>query len=775
MRGKSCERLFFAILALSMIGIMFAGGCGMREVKESKDVYFASFSDLQMPPNAYNFQKTESALYASFYDFETNERHYYTEAIDGDIFYTELLTSSPAYHEIVQYSIDYFADEDINLYIILMKEEESALTYYLCKFTQDGQELFREKLPAFVNEETYLSTVLNDSGIICIAATDLYSSSHLYFYDQDGNYQSELAVAEGFHSFGTGKNGNVYYVKNDMTSNSGGELVEVGCEKKEAVNTYRDFPEESGFDTMYLMRGIRYDFLIIGGDYLYGYQLESQTCEPLLEWAQYMLTGETIAYVFEQADGDILAVVNSTNGMPKQLVRFTTDKSKITNASETTDDVGTSNHEGNGNGTIDGPEREILTDNGGVDEPDREILTLGITCVQVNTSYYEELRNYIFQFNRKQDKYWVELKVYGNEESISYTGPGPESRDGMNAMNLEMAAGNGPDLIYWNSNFAIYAHKGLLEDLNTYLEISEVLSREDYLKSAVDIFTVDDKLLALPAYLGISTCYGYADQIGEDTELGFEEMLKLDQKYEDIPLFEIQQYPDSAVVFLADTVYSFIDWEKGTCAFDSKEFQLFLEYCISVKDNEIDTWFSQLGKDYLIGMTGGGSAIPFIMDRAKEQRDITYVGYPTWEGSKTYVDDQAAGYCIGISTQSKHKDGAWEFLEYLHGSVLTEDYNMHSGTRGFPARKSYLDEYLSGLVGTKEVVGDIEYIITEEDTDFVMELLTNATASSLRMHSSIVLDIIREEAAAYFAGAKTVEVVTEIIQNRIQLYLDENY
>ena len=753
MRKEGRGRLFYVLLALFMTGIMFSGGCGRQEVNESKE-YSAFFSDLQMPSDVYCIQKIGSAFYATYFDSETKERHYYEEIISGNVSSTELLTSSAAYQEIIRDSVDYFVDKDINFYIILLKETESARTFYLCKFTKDGQELFREKLPVFMNEEDFHRIVVDDAGMICVAASDLHTSSHLYFYDQNGIYQGELAVADGFRAFGIGKNGNVYYVKMDMTSGSDGALVEVDCEKKEVVNAYHGYPEELGFGLIYLMPGIQHDFLVIVSDCLYGYQLESQTCEPLIEWEEYALISTAIAYVGEEENGDILAVVNYEDGSPGEFVRFT-DKNKIADTPESVSDTGES-------GT------------GSVDRSEREILTLGITCVQVNTSYYEELRNNISQFNRMQDQYWVEIKIYGDEKSISYTGPGPESRDGMNAMNLEMAAGNGPDLIYWNSNFAIYAHKELLEDLSSYLETSEILSREDYLESAVNMFTVDDRLLALPAYLGISTCYGYTDQIGEDTELGFEEMLKLNRKYEDIPLFEIQQYPDSALVFLADTVYSFIDWEKGACTFDSREFQLFLEYCNSVKDNEIDTWFSQLGEDYLIKMAGGNSAIS-IIEATKEQRDITFIGYPTWEGSRTYIDDMAAGYCIGISTKSKHKEGAWEFLEYLHGSVLAGDYSIHSGTRGFPARKSYLEKYLSELVGTKNTVSGIEYIITEEDTNFVMELLTNAAVKSTKMHSSIVLDIIREEAAAYFAGDKPVDVVAGIIQNRIQLYLSENY
>ena len=37
-----------------------------------------------------------------------------------------------------------------------------------------------------------------------------------------------------------------------------------------------------------------------------------------------------------------------------------------------------------------------------------------------------------------------------------------------------------------------------------------------------------------------------------------------------------------------------------------------------------------------------------------------------------------------------------------------------------------------------------------------------------------LLDIICEEAAAYFNGDKSIPEITELIQNRVQLYLNEH-
>lgn len=37
-----------------------------------------------------------------------------------------------------------------------------------------------------------------------------------------------------------------------------------------------------------------------------------------------------------------------------------------------------------------------------------------------------------------------------------------------------------------------------------------------------------------------------------------------------------------------------------------------------------------------------------------------------------------------------------------------------------------------------------------------------------------ILDLICEDAEAYFSGTKSIEEVTPIIQNRVQLYMDEH-
>ena len=62
--------------------------------------------------------------------------------------------------------------------------------------------------------------------------------------------------------------------------------------------------------------------------------------------------------------------------------------------------------------------------------------------------------------------------------------------------------------------------------------------------------------------------------------------------------------------------------------------------------------------------------------------------------------------------------------------------------------------------------------IKPEEEKIFYDLIQSAKIITTR--DKLYMAIIEEEAGAYFAGQKSLEEVTNIIQNRIELYLAEN-
>jgi glutamyl-tRNA reductase len=61
---------------------------------------------------------------------------------------------------------------------------------------------------------------------------------------------------------------------------------------------------------------------------------------------------------------------------------------------------------------------------------------------------------------------------------------------------------------------------------------------------------------------------------------------------------------------------------------------------------------------------------------------------------------------------------------------------------------------------------------SQSDIDAVKTILKNM---KYQVNSETqIMKIIKEEAAAYFAGQKSAEEVSDIIQSRVQVYLKEN-
>lgn len=64
------------------------------------------------------------------------------------------------------------------------------------------------------------------------------------------------------------------------------------------------------------------------------------------------------------------------------------------------------------------------------------------------------------------------------------------------------------------------------------------------------------------------------------------------------------------------------------------------------------------------------------------------------------------------------------------------------------------------------------YALNEKQTQMIKQALSSMEVDS--MEGTVILEIIIEELAGYLNGARDLDAACDVIQNRVQLYLDEN-
>ena len=231
-----------------------------------------------------------------------------------------------------------------------------------------------------------------------------------------------------------------------------------------------------------------------------------------------------------------------------------------------------------------------------------------------------------------------------------------------------------------------------------------------------------------------------------------------------------------------------MDWESGECRFDSEEFSRLLERvkqesALAGQEPLLDVQFIVSYDDYQKA----------LMEAAEGREKAVLRGLPSADGTDTYTP--RAWDILGISVNSRQKDGAWEFMQFY----LQEGMQIGLSYR-FPTQLSLLDEVQAYSVTPQyeiydgKVLTDSDgrprekprYTVTSNGIETKFYALGQEEAESLRSAleqidfrprgtlEQSVLSIVEEEADLFIKGQKTVEETTGVIQNRVRILLQEN-
>ncbi len=407
------------------------------------------------------------------------------------------------------------------------------------------------------------------------------------------------------------------------------------------------------------------------------------------------------------------------------------------------------------------------------DMPERELIVVAATVDD------QELIKSIAEFNMENQKYHVTLEIYG--------------QDGLDA---SLVSSDPPDILSM-SDLSIYKYteNDALEDLTGYLEKSSLVHKEDFLENVVSGYTIAGRLVCIPKMYYFKTLTGRKEQLGEVSGWTMEECMELTERYQEYCLIAGRS-SQWLLSFLCREycLERFVDWDKRSCSFDSREFKDLLDWLkkCGEKSNRLGIdWNSPEGwENSLLNYGDYFSLIDHLRKESEVGEELTLIGFPTADGEilhRPYIRE-----ALAIVSKSTHKEGAWTFVEYF----LSREENIQMYPL-FPTNKEKFQEqldyyttpnYVLGENGEKLKLQDGTYnmrpkiwlsngeqlgYLEEKQLEGLLQAIESLDFTPAREEEDIVMDIVEEETGYYFDGLKGFDEVAGIIQNRVSVLLGE--
>lgn len=368
---------------------------------------------------------------------------------------------------------------------------------------------------------------------------------------------------------------------------------------------------------------------------------------------------------------------------------------------------------------------------------------------------------------------------------------GPNGEDFRNRIFMELAAGNGPELLWLSKeDMEVLAEKDVLMDLK------ELIPEDIYAQlfpCLIQDGSVDGKMVGLAPGFEMETM-AVPNVVWQEDSWTLSDLLSVAESRDDWELIVGNPYKlDGYRLFfkllpgLTDT--PFLDLEQGKANFDHEDFRRLLELCLQYggktrsSDEEIYTGNEEVDRLMREGtcMTQlcyiNRGFLDFSATLAAFQDEIHMIGFPSYENSGHYISS-VNGY-LAVNKNAAHLD---EIREYIS---LFLDYDQQILVSGYSARRDveqakviedgYLGQpmlLIKGLLSDELIQQEIE--LKPDGTTYLEESMAILdSAVPWPEHASQISAILKEEVGAYFAQTKNLEDTINVIQNRVQLYLDE--
>ncbi|MBQ8611570.1 MAG: extracellular solute-binding protein [Oscillospiraceae bacterium] len=424
----------------------------------------------------------------------------------------------------------------------------------------------------------------------------------------------------------------------------------------------------------------------------------------------------------------------------------------------------------------------LLGDEAAIPADDRPVITVGVLA-----SAKAKLHPAVDAFNKASPDLRVEM--------VDYT-PAAAKAAGLETaqelLNRDILQGTAPDIIsgLYGADLRQLVGKGAIMDLYPMLDADAELSREDFAAGPLSAGTVDGGLYGIITEYSILTTVGSAGKLGEETGWSMDEFAAL-----------TAGMPTPYYGFGRDTLlwYQFqagadryIDYAAGKAHLDTPEFAAMLEGFAAYPETMGLHVSEDLKPVFDAGKAAAAVCVVSNFDGVKNDvytfnGPVTYKGFAGAAGSGGLL---SPGVQLSICSAAKDPQAAWRFVRYLlsaeYQSQLSSILPLRRDALAAAAREAqqpYVDlipndgiiygipSYLDQRTTNQNIIDYWTRGLTPEEADKIVALAENTSVPFL--FDDVVMGILKEEASAFFAGARTAEDAAAIMQNRIQTYLDE--
>lgn len=385
------------------------------------------------------------------------------------------------------------------------------------------------------------------------------------------------------------------------------------------------------------------------------------------------------------------------------------------------------------------------------------------------------------------------------EESLQAEKEGFQKKyDFIQKLNTQILTGKGPDIIEIDSMpYRKYADMNLLLDFNELMGEDSDFDKDLYYTNVFEAMEYKNKLYTIPLtvnYPAFMTNTAFLKEYSiefDDNNWTWDDFLDISKKVmidtnkdgKDDMYSLPTTVPQSIFKYLINSsTKNFIDHKNKKAYFTSKEFVEILKMCKTMSSEDItnpEVTEFQSDSGGFVFLPYSISDFPMFYGNGLLNTDeISFYRFPPLN-RELYSFSPA--YMYGINSNTKHKEEAWEFIKFL----LSEEVQSYERLYGIPINKSarqnkleyrfkeakdYMNEF-GDLYGYKVSIPEkYENQIKNniEKLNKIVPKLNNCNTYDIQ-----VLKILNDETENFFNGNKSAEETSEIIQRKVEMYLNE--